>query len=118
MAHTEECRGCSCENRCDFIRCTKEIEKEIRVKAIDECIRIIEETPWKDTDMLVEELKQLKGNEFFNFYSPVVNIDKKSYNKAIDEFAERLKNWKKQDEEYRSFNDVIDEIAKEMRGEN
>lgn len=66
-------------------------EKEIRAKAIDECIRIIEETPWKDTDMLVEELKQLKGNEFFNFDSPVVRIDEKSYNKAIDEVMEIVK---------------------------
>lgn len=61
MAHTEECRGCSSENRCDFIRCTKEIEKEIRAKAIDECIKIIEETVWKDTDMLVESIRELKG---------------------------------------------------------
>lgn len=29
-------------------------------------------------------------NSFFNFNSPVVRIDEKSYNKAIDEFAERL----------------------------
>lgn len=30
-------------------------------KAIDECIRIIEETPWKDADMLVESIMELKG---------------------------------------------------------
>lgn len=35
--------------------------KEIRAKAIDECIKIIEETAWKDTDMLVESIKELKG---------------------------------------------------------
>jgi tetrahydromethanopterin S-methyltransferase subunit A len=29
--------------------------------AIDECIRIIEETVWKDTDMLVESIRELKG---------------------------------------------------------
>lgn len=34
---------------------------EIRAKAIDECIRIIEETVWKDTDMLVESIRELKG---------------------------------------------------------
>ena len=30
-------------------------------KAIDECIKIIEETVWKDTDMLVESIRELKG---------------------------------------------------------
>lgn len=28
---------------------------------IDRCIRIIEETTWKDTDMLVESIRELKG---------------------------------------------------------
>lgn len=36
-------------------------EKEIRAKAIDECIKIIEETVWRDTDMLVESIRELKG---------------------------------------------------------
>lgn len=39
----------------------------------------------------IEEFKTLKENRFFNFDSSVVRIDEKSYNKAIDEFAERLK---------------------------
>ena len=29
--------------------------------AIDECIKIIEETVWRDTDMLVESIRELKG---------------------------------------------------------
>lgn len=29
--------------------------------AIDECIKIIEETTWRDTDMLVESIRGLKG---------------------------------------------------------
>jgi predicted nuclease with RNAse H fold len=33
----------------------------IRAKAIDECIRMIEETTWRDTEMLVESIRQLKG---------------------------------------------------------
>ena len=32
-----------------------------RNKVIDECIKIIEETVWKDADMLVESIRQLKG---------------------------------------------------------
>ena len=52
-----------------------------------------------------------KQNKFFNFDSPVVNIDLKSYNKAIDEFAERLLS-----------NEVIDKsvirrIAEQLRKE-
>lgn len=39
----------------------------------------------------LEDYKRLKSNEFFNFDSPVVNIDKKSYNKAIDDFANKIK---------------------------
>lgn len=35
--------------------------EEIRAKVIDECIKIIEETTWKDTDMLVESIRELKG---------------------------------------------------------
>lgn len=30
-------------------------------------------------------------NDFFNEDSPVARIDQKSYNKAIDEFSERIK---------------------------
>lgn len=38
----------------------------------------------------LEELKALKEKSFFNFDSPIVRIDEKSYNKAIDEFANTL----------------------------
>lgn len=38
MAHTEKCRGCMNENKCDYITCRIEEEKEIRNKAIAECI--------------------------------------------------------------------------------
>ena len=39
----------------------EEYAQEIREKVIDECIKIIEETVWKDTDMLVESIRELKG---------------------------------------------------------
>lgn len=38
----------------------------------------------------VDEFKALKEKQFFNFDSPVVRIDKKSYDKAIDDFAEKI----------------------------
>ena len=41
----------------------------------------------KEADNLYEHLTQ---NEFFNFNSPVVDVDKKNYNKAIDDFKEHL----------------------------
>ena len=37
-----------------------EHDMEIRAKAIDECIKIIEETVWKDSNMLVESIMELK----------------------------------------------------------
>lgn len=67
MAHTEECRGCSCENRCDFIRCTKEIEKEIRAKAIDEFVEALlnyqpQDEDYKSfSDVCYEVAEKLKG---------------------------------------------------------
>ena len=41
-----------------------------------------------------------KQNEFFNFESPLVDIDKHSYNKAIDDFANRIQSRKGYFEEY------------------
>lgn len=69
MAHTEECRGCSCENRCDFIRCTKEIEKEIRAKAIDEFVNALlnyqsQDEDYKSlSDVCYEIAEKLKGEK-------------------------------------------------------
>lgn len=47
-------------NNIQYNNCKRLLVEE-RAKAIDECIRIIEETVWKDTDMLVENIKELKG---------------------------------------------------------
>ena len=41
----------------------EDYDNRIRNKAIDECIRIIEETVWKDTDMLVDSIRELKGGD-------------------------------------------------------
>lgn len=35
-----------------------EVRADEREKAIDECIKIIEETVWKDADMLVENIRE------------------------------------------------------------
>ena len=51
--------------RCRLIRQLNEANlktEEIRAKAIDECIKIIEETVWKDSNMLVESIRELKGD--------------------------------------------------------
>lgn len=34
---------------------------EMRDKTIDECIKVIEETVWRDTDMLVENIRKFVG---------------------------------------------------------
>lgn len=39
----------------------EEYAQKIRENAIDECIKIIEETVWRDTDMLVDNIRELKG---------------------------------------------------------
>lgn len=36
------------------------------------------------------QMKKDPADEFFNFDSPVVNVDRKSYNRAIEEFAKAL----------------------------
>ena len=42
----------------------EDYDAEIRAKAIDECIKIIEETVWQDTDMLVKNIREFaKGSE-------------------------------------------------------
>ena len=38
-------------------------EAEIKNKVIDECIRITEETVWKDADMLADMFRELKEEE-------------------------------------------------------
>lgn len=67
----------------------------------------------KDIDQIVN---QMKGNEFFNSDSPVVRVDEKSYNKAIDDFINKLLNWKSKDEDYKSFSDVCYEVAEKLKG--
>ena len=51
-----------CMNDCEHYKnCANYIYSKGYNKAIDECIKIIEETVWKDTDMLVESIRELKG---------------------------------------------------------
>ena len=72
-----------------------------------------------------------KQNEFFNFDSPLVGIDKHSYNKAIDDFAKSLKtdyvnfdlyyilqnnNFAFENTSLKSYQDMIDELAEQLKG--
>jgi hypothetical protein len=43
------------------------------------------------------------------------NAYKQGYNKAIDDFAEALLNWKPKDEEYRSLKDVCNDVAEQLK---
>ena len=70
----------------------------------------------------IEELQALKENSFFNFESPVVRIDEKNYNKAIDEFAERMKQGDAIEYigsyvSYEAISKFIDSIAEQLKGE-
>lgn len=65
IERTEECTG---ETLVDINELVDEIltiscsnTTEIIRKTVDECIKIIEETVWRDTDMLVENIRELKG---------------------------------------------------------
>lgn len=42
--------------------------------------------------------------------------EKEKVFKAIDEFADKLINWKSQSEEYKNLSDVCNEIAEDMKG--
>lgn len=44
-----------------FIKRIYREDIEIRNKTIDECIKVIEETVWRDTDMLVENIRKFVG---------------------------------------------------------
>ena len=48
MAHTEKCRGCVYENRCDYITCEiqhlAEVRADERKKAIDEFMEVVKAT--------------------------------------------------------------------------
>ena len=53
-------------------------------------------------------------NEFFNFDAVIEIEKKKSYNQALEDFAEKILNWKPQDEEYRNFKDVVNEVKNQL----
>lgn len=54
------CNTCVSNQLRDEIRCIEQnAYKRSRVDAINECIKIVEETPWKNADMLVEYFKEL-----------------------------------------------------------
>lgn len=65
----------------------------------------------------LEEYKKLKENSFFNFDGPVARIDEKSYNKAIDEFAEAIiQRLKDCIDEFRLFEgEDVFEVAEKMK---
>ena len=74
MAHTEKCRGCRNENRCDFIHCTSEREKEIRAKAIEEF-----------AEEILKNSQTANRSPFNNDYTVLI------HKFVIDEIAEQLK---------------------------
>lgn len=115
--HKEDCKKCwdkACEHN---IQCLQKKDIEVYERLMEfEAIGT------------VEELRALKENSFFNFESPVVRIDEKSYNKAIDDFAEMLntdvETFKVEVNGVRAdlltldyFSEFVFEVAEQMKGE-
>ena len=57
------------------------------LEAFNMAIQALEEIQEHRAIGTIEEFKALKENQFFNFDSPVARVDKKSYDKAIDDFV-------------------------------
>lgn len=53
------------------------------------------------------ELWELSSKEIDEFENTV-------YNQALEDFAEKILNWKAPDEEYRSFKDAVNEVKKRL----
>ena len=62
----------------------------VDVEALKVAVNALEEIQVYRAIGTVEEFKALKENQFFNFDSPVARVDKKSYDKGIDVFAEKI----------------------------
>ena len=109
-----------CDN-CEYIDIKGACNEECK-DFYDMAIQALEEIQQYRAIGTVEEFKALKENQFFNFDSPVVRIDKKSYDKAIDDLCNEFhKDWEEQSE-----NDMEDCIkwydwliasAKQLKGE-
>ena len=70
----------------------------------------------------VEEFKALKENQFFNFDSPVARVDKKSYDKGIDDLCNEFhKDWEEQSEndmeDCINWYDWLIACAEQLKGE-
>ena len=59
-------------------------------KFAESCKNALEEIQSYRAIGTVDEFKDLRENQFFNFDSPVARVDKKSYDKAIDDLMNAL----------------------------
>ena len=90
--------------------------------ALSDAIQAIEEIQQYRAIGTVEEFKDLKENKFFNFDSPVARVDKKSYNKAIDDLCNEFrKDWEEQCEndmeDCINWYDWLIACAEQLKGE-
>ena len=102
----------------------EEITKIINFLSCDDDTSVID-----DMNLLIEyykigtvaEFKALKTenahlhDEMQSINANMDLLEKEIRAKTIDEFVERLLNWKPKNEEYRSMRDVCNEIAQEMK---
>lgn len=78
MAHTEKCRGCVYENRCDYITCQIQYIEEVRAKARAEAI-----------DEFVERMKSKA--DWIERYSRAFGGTASLIREKVNEIAEQLK---------------------------
>lgn len=64
-------------------------DKEVRNRTIAECVKIIEETVWRDTDMLVENIKTFGGVDEHEENSLTVDYTKNDYATAYMECVKK-----------------------------
>ena len=66
-------------------------------------------TDWLETSRNVIDNKVREG-----LYDAYILGRNDGYNQALEDFSKRILNWKPQDEEYRSFRDVINEVKNQL----
>lgn len=69
-------------------------------------------TDWLETQRNFIDNKVMEG-----LYDAYILGRNYGYNQALEDFSKRILNWKPQNEEYKSFRDVVTEIKEELRRE-
>lgn len=97
-------------------------ESPINVMEIQDSF--VSEIKEKTEEMVFTEIKRIGINVDKEELIKALQYDREQYSKGysdgyakgIDDLVNGLLNWKSQDEEYKSFSDVCNEIAEQLKG--